>query len=396
MNIKNIHAVLICLAVLLILSCERDQVLPESQYYNTLSFADSSATHPKAVIYQGILDDYANGGGIGISVMIRDEYGTYLGTSGYADIVSGVQVEPGNQFLVASVSKMITATAAFALMEGGLFSMDDPVNRWIDRSITDEIGNANESTVRNLLGHTSGIRDIYTFKHLMPYMNRENNHWDDRDMLKFIYGKEPYYSVDEAWYYSNVNYILLGMIMEEASGLSLKEIYEQHIFNPLGLQSAFYDVGDQRLPEGLVKGYTDIHTNNWHVESERFYQDDVGIGGDGGIAINAQDLGRFMDELMAGNVISQTSLDQMMDWFEGGYSTGGLAGYGIYSYPGFEDRPGIGHSGGIIGWEADVTYYPEQDVTLVFMINNDLILSTTETDDNFNHFSLTLKEAIFE
>lgn len=390
-NLK-IHIILIT-SLLLIQSCAKEEVFPESNYYNALSFPDSSSMHPKAAIYQEILDDYINNGGVGVSILIRDQYGTWLGTGGYADIKSNVRLQPGNRFLIASTSKTFTAVAVFLYIEEGLISLDDPVNKWISHSITDKIDNANESTIKDLLGHTSSIRDIYNTDHLMEYMNKGYHSWIDEDVLKFVYGKKAYFDVGK-WQYSNINYILLGMILEEATGLSLKEIYEQKIFNPLNLQSAYYDTGKGRLAPGTVKGYSDIYSNNTFVEGKEFYEDDIGVGGDGGISINAQDLGKFMDQLVSGNIISQSSLDQMQDWFEGGYAADGLAGYGLY-YENGEYGEVIGHGGGIVGFESGMEYFIEKDVTLIKLFNTDLILSTDEYTENLNHFSINLKKAIF-
>lgn len=391
---KYINYLAAVFGLLLVLSCSKDEIRSESELYSSLSKTDNSAEHPKAAIYQGILDQYIANGGVGASILIRDQYGTWLGTGGYADIASNLKVKPGNRFLIASISKTFTAVAAFKYIEQGLISLDDPVNKWIDRSITDQIDNANESTIRDLLGHTSSIRDLYGANHLMEYINRPYHNWEDRDLLKFIYGKKAYFDVGK-WQYSNVNYMLLGMILEKASGLSLKQIYEQHIFDPLQLKSAYYNTGIERIAPGLVKGYTDIFSNNTFIESTEFYEDDIGVGGDGGIAINAQDLGTFIDALMRGELLSQASMNQMTDWFEGGYSENGKAGYGLYYEDGDYGQV-VGHGGGILGFESGMDYFVDKGVTLIKLINNDLILTTEEFDNNFNSFSIQLKKAIFE
>lgn len=390
---QNIFFLAAIIGILISSSCSKDSSFDESYYYTSLSFPDSSSSHPKASIYQGVIDEFINNGGVSTSVLIRDQYGAWLGVGGYADIKSKIKVQPGNRFLIASISKTFTATVAFKCIEEGLIELDDPVNKWIDQNICDEIDNANESTIKDLIGHTSSIRDIYTANHLMQYMNNNYHNWQDRDMLKFVYGKKAYFDVGK-WQYSNVNFILLGMALEKASGLSLKELYEQMIFYPLNLSSAYYGMGTEKLPPGVVKGYSDIYSNNTFVEAINYYEDDIGMGGDGGIAINAQDLGKFMDELMKGNIVSDESLAQMTDWFEGGYSTDGLAGYGLY-YEDYEYGPTIGHGGGIVGWEAGMDYFSDHDVTIVKLFNTDLILTTEEYDNNFNNFSINLKKAVF-
>jgi D-alanyl-D-alanine carboxypeptidase len=390
---EKIAILVAIIGILFTSSCTKDTVFVESDYYNNLSFPDSSANHPKASLYQDIIDEFIENGGVATSVMIRDEYGTWLGVGGYADIKSNIKVKPGNLFLIASSSKTFTAAAAFLCIEEGLISLDDSVNKWIDQEICDQIDNCNESTIKDLIGHTSYIRDVYNSDHLMPYLNKSYHNWTDREYIKFVYGKKAYDEVGY-WQYSNVNYALLSMALEKATGLSLKEIYEQKIFNPLNLTSAYYETGTERIAPGLVKGYSDIYSNNTFVEATEFYEDDIGVGGDGGIAINAQDLGKFIDELMKGNLVSEQSLAQMTDWFDGGYSTDGLAGYGLY-YDNSDYGASIGHGGGIIGFEAGMSYYVDKDVTLIMLFNTDLILSTVEYDRNFNKFTLSLKDAIF-
>ena len=75
-----------------------------------------------------------------------------------------------------------------------------------------------------------------------------------------------------------------------------------------------------------------------------------------------------MDELMKGNLVSEQSLEQMTDWFSGGYSTDGMAGYGLY-YDNSDYGSSIGHGGGIVGWEASMDYFADHDVTIVKLFN---------------------------
>lgn len=390
--IKLFLRLLICFSLLL--SCKKDVISNPDYYYNYLSSEDSSTIHPKSALYQSVLDEFINNGAVGTSVMIKDQHGTWLGTSGYADIISNIKTRPGNRYLIASVSKIFTATAIFSYVDNGIISLDDPINKWIDKSITDKIDNANHCKIRHLLSHTGGIPDIYNFNHLMEYINRPFNHWDDKDMLKFVYGKSTRLKVDEGWSYSNVNYILLGMILEKVSGRTLKEVYETKIFHPLNLLSAYYDINENKLNSGVVKGYTDINSNNIYVEAREFYEDDIGIGGCGGIAINAQDLGKFMNELMKGNIISRQSLDAMKNWLDFYYKPNGKAGFGLFSNMGkFGEE--VGHNGGFMGFEASVAYFPEQDVLIVILINTDSILASKSYKNALNRYFQDIRKALF-
>lgn len=112
-----------------VISCRKPEIVPESNYYNELSFADESTNHPKNATYQTIIDKYVGQGIPGMSVMINDQYGTWLGAGGYADIASEVGMEKGNRFLIASISKVFTATAIFSYVDEGKLSIEDPINK---------------------------------------------------------------------------------------------------------------------------------------------------------------------------------------------------------------------------------------------------------------------------
>ena len=398
MNIKiNYIAYSILLLALIITSCEKDEVLPENIYDKELSFPDSSSTHPKNTQYQKILDDFIHTGAVGYSLMIRDQYGTWLGAEGYADIASNIKLQPAHQFQIASISKIFTAAAIFAYADDGVLSIEDPVNKWIDKSITDKIANANDCKIKHLLSHRSGIPDYYTTKFTMDQYNEKDLELTDHDILEYIYGKKAVFDVDKTYEYSNTNYLLLGLILEKASGLSLKEVYENKIFNPLNLKSAYYGVGKNKSPEGVVKGYYSPYSNDKYVEGKYLYNDEIGIGGDGGIAINAQDLGKFMDELMAGNVISQNSLNAMLNWFGVPiYSDDQEEVKNGYGMEYFKTDYGIayGHTGYISSFVSYCLYYPEKNITIVGLKNFES--GSYEAYEEMVDFEEKLFDLIFE
>lgn len=379
-----------------LMSCEKDTIYPETRYYNSLSFTDSSAMLPKNITYQNIIDNYVDNGAVGVSVMIRDDFGTWLGSGGYADIKSNVEMQPGNQFLIASISKTFTATAIYTYVDEGVLSLEDPVNKWIDKSITDKIDNANECQIKHLLSHRSGLHDIYTVKMNMDMYNRADNNWSQEKLLEYVYGKKAYFNVDKDYGYSNTNYLLLGMILEKVSGKTLKEVYQERIFNPLNLQSAHYGIGNDKAPDGIVKGYEDLYGNGRYIEAQDFYMDEIGVGGDGGIAINAYELGKFMDELVNGNIISNNSLIDMRNWFDIDVYSGSdqtKNGYGLEYYE-KEYGDAYGHQGGITGFSSEMYYYPEHNVTMVLLFN--FAVATQKTYDEYKNFMEELEKAIFE
>jgi D-alanyl-D-alanine carboxypeptidase len=293
---------IICIAVFLLLSCSKEEITPPEVYTCEFSFADSSAVHPNAAIYQDILDRNQRKGLIGVSLMIKDKEGVWLGAAGKADVSAGKDVEPCQPFFIASISKVYTAAAVFAYIDEGILSLDDPVKKWVDPSLLEKLENAGESQIKHLLNHTSGIPDFNTLRFDLDRINVIHNEWTQEEVLSYAYGLSANNKIGEAYRYSNTNFLLLGMMLERASGMSLAEVYQQKIFDPLNLASAYFGT-TAPIPANIVKGYADIYGTGEYVESGFIFWDELGLG-DGGIAINAYECGVFFEQLMKGNLIS--------------------------------------------------------------------------------------------
>lgn len=364
--------ILLAVLALALFSCQQDEIFAEDHYSCQVSTNDNSAAHPQSATYQQILDGKVSQGLVGSVLLVRDASGTWQGASGYADLASGVPVNTCNPFLIASISKIFTGVATFALVDAGLLSIDDPASKWLSDEIVREVDNVEGSTIGHLLNHTSGIPDYYTTAYDLDRYNRRENGWLDEDILRYTYSLSATNEIGEVYSYSNTNYLLLGMIIEAASGLTLAEAYQQYIFQPLGLNSARYGT-TQPLTDGLVKGYVDIHGNDEWFESGFLYGDEMGTG-DGGIAINAWDLATFMIALGEGELLSPASTAQMQEWVPlpesdlGGYDGYSQGGYGLeyfdtaYGYA-------IGHTGGIDGFLSSAYYFPETGYCYVLLTN---------------------------
>lgn len=362
------------LLALLILAfgCDKTEIEPESYYNCEIAFSDSSGNHPKAAIYQQILEDNQSKGMVGTVLLVKDGDGLWQGASGKADLATGTDVQVCNRFLIASNTKVFTATVVMALIDGGIISLEDPVTKWLPASITDKLANADEAQIKHLLSHTSGVPDYYTAQFELDRINNINNEWKDEDILAYAYGQKPDFAVGETYGYSNSGYVLLGMIAESASGKSITELYDSYIFRPLNLSSAYYGT-EKTIPESTVKGYVDIYDNGSIAQSEFLYGDEMGTT-DGGIVINAYDLAVFIESLAKGKLVSADRLAEMQNWFDlpAFWIDEGLGqiknGFGI-EY--FESQYGyaIGHTGGVDGFSTMMFYFPEKDRTFIFFNN---------------------------
>lgn len=375
------------------LSCEKPEIYNESKYACS-SVLPNTEGHPKASLYQSILDKNRNSENIvGATLMIKDEYGIWVGSSGKADIASDIDVQPCNRFLLASITKSFTATSIFKYIDSGELSLETPVKNLLPSSIVEKVSNVKNSKIKHLLNHTSGIADYYTIDFELDRINNVYNDWSAYDIIKYTFNQDATNTVGDTYYYSNTNYLLLGIILERLTNKSLSQIYQETIFNPLRLYSGYYSATNP-IPNDLVKGYVDLYGNQQYVESEFLYKDELGTA-DGGIAMNAYDLGLFFEYLMKGNIISQNSLNGMTNWFNlpadwvdddfGHFQNG----YGLErnqtSY-----GNSVGHTGGIDGFLTIAQYFPESDNTFVLLVNS----GSYENQGRLNIYNETL-EAMF-
>ena len=367
------NIILLITIALIFSACTENVELDEEYYACQMPFNDSSDLHPNALEYQKILDKAQKQGAVGVSVMIKDADGVWLGTAGMADVANNIKLQPCTPMFIASITKVFTASLTYTFIEDGTLTMDDYVSEWLDESTIKNLANADEAQIKHLLSHTSGIPDFYTMAFDMVRLNKEYNGFSLVEIIDYARGQEAYNAVGEAYRYSNTNFILLGMIIEAASGERLTDLYADRLFIPNQLHTAFYG-GDDPIPDGAAKGYVDIYGDGKMVESTFLYKDEL-VSPDGGIAITAYETGLFFEKLLKGEVINENSLATMLTSFElpdGWWDPTYHTMHGAYGIEKFFTPNGIayGHTGSIWGFNSLVQYFPESDRTFVMILNS--------------------------
>ncbi|MEL6562405.1 MAG: serine hydrolase [Bacteroidota bacterium] len=350
--------------------CEEIETLPTNTYDIAAAFNDSSDVHPEASTYQSILDRHQQQGLVGATLLVKDRNGLWIGASGYADIANDAKMGSHSLYFIASISKVFTSAAIYRYIDQGLISPDDQIAQYLPEEVAEKVDNVKNATIAHLLSHRSGIRDFYTTKFDLDRINADHD-WRKEDVLKYAYNLKANFAVDEGYEYSNTNFLLLSMILERVSGQSFEQVYQETVFQPLNLTSAYYSE-EVIIPDAAVKGYVDLYDNETFVESRHLYLDELGIGGDGGVAINAYDLAVFLENMVNDDFISQTSQEQMTSWFpiEGDMDTFSQTenGYGIERFnTAYESA--IGHTGGIDGFTTFGFYFPQSDMTYILLCN---------------------------
>lgn len=343
-------------------SCKKNvEATQESDCNNPFS------NHPKSVALQNILNDYVKKGLPGISVLIEDSLGIWSGAAGYADIKEGVKFGPCTISKGASITKLLMGTLTLKLQEEGILNINDPISKYIDKKILDKIDHAEGKTIRQLMNHTTGIFDVITSSNFyLAVLNNPNKEWTQEELLNYVYGEKGY-ELNNPYpaYYSNTNTLLLSMCIDKASGQSHAKLLRDKILTPLNMNNTFYQ-GRETLPNNCAQGYFDLHNNGNIVNVSNLI---TGSGnGYGGIYSNVYDLHHFIKELLVNKtILSQPSLNTMQEFTQEDEDF--FTGVGMIKKFTLKKNYGIGHTGRDLGYNADLFYFPDRNITMVFFVN---------------------------
>ena len=262
---------------------------------------------------------------------------------GLAERNFGVVADHRTRFHIGSIDKMFTAVAIAQLVEAGKLSWDDTLAQRVPE-YPDQAA-AQKITVWQLLHHTAGLGDF-----LVPeYFQHAERYVDPADYLDLIARQPKTGEPGGDWNYSNAGYMLLGRIVENASGESYFDYIQRHVFAPAQMRDSGFDRVDEIVP-GLAVGYyrDGLFSETWKAAWLKIGYKSGPAGG--GYSTNA-DLLRFAGALRDGTLVKPQTLAKMFD----GEVPAGPGGYAA----GFGDRPSHGrhirgHAGGIEGTTANL------------------------------------------
>ncbi len=393
---SNIYVFASVFSLLVLWSCET--AINEPVDDCTLSVGIDSDAHPLADDLQDVLEDYIASGGPGVSVAIETPDGWWLGCAGMARIEDQTSMKPCHLFHSASMAKPYTATLIMKLQEDGKLDVDDPIRNYLSEEMVSQIENADKATIRQLMSHTSGIND-QTFGY--ERADVMNNPFEERTIEsryeKYVYGVPAKFPPGENFLYSNAGFDLLGMIIEETSGMSFGDYFQQEIIEPLGLTTTYFK-SSPGYPEidGLVNGYIEHYPgelqNCTHIDRE---MTEIGMGHLGVIA-NPYEYARFYQELIRGNVLEPVTLKEMLT-VEYTVRENVNMCLGIYYVidDSHGDSPMYLHNGAIFGMQGQTCYYPEPDVTLSMQVNTSWIFEEESNQERFDNLREGLVGVIF-
>jgi D-alanyl-D-alanine carboxypeptidase len=314
---------------------------------------------------QTVLDSLVAAGAAGVLVQYRDAEGPWWGASGVAELGTPNPVDPAGSFRIGSVTKTFTATVVLQLIGEGVLSLDDKVDRWLPGMVPAGDG----ITLLQLLNHTSGL---YNYTEDLPdaagIVRDRFMHWDPLRAVSMATEHDPLFEPGATWSYSNTNYVLLGLVIEAATGHSYATEVEDRILRPLELRQTLVPGDDVALPEPHAHGYLSV--DGELVDMAEFNASQAWSAG--AIVSTASDLNRFYAALLTGELLRPAELEALQTTVptDADFHTGGL-GISRLSLP---NLVVWGHTGGIFGYRT--WSYHSADASRQVTLS----LSTTDAD----------------
>ena len=352
-----------------------------------------------------LFDDRSQKPGCAVGLV---ENGEYIHSKGYglANLEHEIPIGMDTIFRIGSVSKQFTTMAIAILEEKGELSFEDEMKV----HIPDLVDYGEKVTINHMIHHYSGLGDYEYMDYPGRFKNAvgEEFRWGNEDYLT---NKEFHDLIktlplirkpEKKFHYSNTGYVLLALVAENASGMSLREFAEKEIFKPLGMNNSFFN-DDVNLPfKNRADAYTPIDD-----ESDKYKINVTNLSwvGDGGVYTSLNDFIKWDENFyenklsMGGQSLIQTmemtfeetkvsKRNQKMDKEKENENTYAFAQNLAY-YNGYKRWS---HSGSWVGWLAHYARFPELRFSTVVFCNTNEIDATIISDKVVDIYFETLGE----
>jgi D-alanyl-D-alanine carboxypeptidase len=316
--------------------------------------------------------------------------GRWTGTAGLGRLDPKTPMLAGDRFRAGSVVKPFVAAVILQLVERGRLSLDARLPDVLPAEVTDRFASAPQTTIRMLLGHRSGIPE-WDLPEQDEYAARHPAHaWTTAEILDLASAKPQLFAPGTAYAYSNTEYNLLGLIIEQATGWSWRYEVAHRVVRPLGLtHTSLPRPGNLSIRGPHAHGY--LQLDGRLVDRTRLDPSMAGAAGGSALITTVGDLARFWDSLLAGRLFRhRATLDAMLTFAATpGEITSGY-GLGVEQYILPDDVELIGHLGGAGTYRTFVGRQNPHGATLSFAMNHQddpspLILPVIETLESANH-----------
>ncbi len=265
---------------------------------------------------------------------------------------------------IGSITKTFTATVILQLVDEGKLRLDDPVAKYLP-----QVPNGANITIRELLNMTSGL---FNYSNDRGFNQTDPSKvWDPKDLVTIAFRHQPYFAPGQGLHYTNTNYILLGMLIEQITGMPVEKVFQQRIFTPLGMDgSSLPPRTSSAIPAPHPHGYVLAETLGQTGAPRDVTDLNPSWGWTAGSAISTlHNLKIWARTLATGQLLSAATQKERLSWVL--LAGGSWIGHDTVAYGlGVADFGGvIGHNGEIAGFQSFMGYLPQRGATIVVLTN---------------------------
>ena len=297
------------------------------------------AVEPPVFNYQATIDNAITEFVPGIILQVEKPGFKFLGSAGLADVETQTSMQTYHVMPAGSAGKKIIALLTVMLDEEGLLNLDDTLDSWLAVEILAQIENSEKITLRQLLNHTSGIYNYLedgsntAEDYVQALVANQETLKTDSFALSFGLNQPAYFLPGEGFKYSNTNYVLVGLILDEVLGEHHSSAIRNRILNPFGMNASFYRGVEKSFGE-IVSGY--MEDDEEGMVNTKLYLENVGIS-DAPLSSSVEDMTLLLKNIVGqGAHVSDYVKEQifgesaLMSWCASFYgSTDECAGYGL-------------------------------------------------------------------
>ncbi|MFI9158717.1 serine hydrolase domain-containing protein [Kitasatospora aureofaciens] len=283
----------------------------------TLSTATTSSDQDRPELRRAI-EEIVGSGVLGVQLRVTDERGEWVGSAGARELGSGAKPLTDGHFRIGSSTKSFVAGSVLLLVAEGRIELDAPAAQYLPA-----FGLDGRITVRMLLQHTSGVfshtGELLADGTVVPGVAWQGEAWvDDRfrtyrpeELVRLSLSKEPRFAPGEGWSYSNTNYVLARLVIEEVTGRSFAEELQRLILGPLGMTGTVAPGASPELPEPHHHSYYRYQDGGQErtLDVTRHNPSWVAAGGD--MISTTRDLHTYFSALMGGRLLPAELLGEM-------------------------------------------------------------------------------------
>ncbi len=329
--------------------------------------SDSGIPAQTAAELQAVLDEaMASGDFPGVIARVITPEGVWEGTAGTAGPDEDDAPAAEDTTRIGSITKTMTGTVLLQLVGEGRVSLDDTLSTYVPG-----IPNGDVATLRQLADMTSGVPSYSLDEQWQQqYFGDPSTVFTTDQLVDFMKEMPPSFAPGKGWEYSNSNFVLLGLIIEQVTGQPIAEVFQERLFGPLGMDDTSYANVDGSLPDPHLSGITEQGQPDGETANSTYWSPSFGSTA-GQVISTLDDLEKWGAALFTGEGVLSPEMQQVRrdSILTSPPPNTATSGYGLA----IGDRDGWwGHDGEIPGFNTALFHSYDLDTTIIVVVNSDI------------------------